>query len=164
MNKQMQVMTEMLQGYESDECLIWPYSTRGTGYGQVSIGRGKADYAHRVAYRLSKGEIPEGKLVMHSCDVKKCINPRHLLAGTNDENIRDAKMKGGMTGPLHPPVGEASGRAVLSQWKVMRIRKQHAQGVSERKLAARFNVGRTTIQKVVKGETWKHLPMAPLQQ
>ena len=50
--------------------------------------------AHRYAYELWKGDIPEGSVVMHSCDNKGCVNPAHLTAGTQQQNILDVYKRG----------------------------------------------------------------------
>ena len=50
--------------------------------------------AHRLAYKLAYGEIPTNKVICHHCDNPSCINPEHLWAGTQSENIVDAYKKG----------------------------------------------------------------------
>ena len=65
----------------------------------VNLGRdmrGKqfTTYAHRVAYVVAKGPIPAGLAVMHTCDVPPCVNPAHLVLGTQGDNIRDCCAKG----------------------------------------------------------------------
>lgn len=68
-------------------------SQRGTGYGEW---RGK--YAHRVAYEMCVGPIPEGHVVMHRCDNTLCVKPDHLLTGTQADNIADMVAKGRQRG------------------------------------------------------------------
>ena len=147
--------------WDSDECLLWPYSTRGPGYGQVPVGNGKADYTHIVAWKFANpGQvIPKGMDVMHgdTCS-RRCFNRNHLTLGTRRQNMESAKRLGRTRGPGAATAGEKNGRAVLTQAKVMRIRELSATGLSERKIAAHFDVGRTTIQRIVKRETWAHLP------
>lgn len=58
--------------------------------------RGRTDYAHRVAWQLHFGSIPEGLYVCHACDVCACVNPDHLWLGTAGDNNRDASSKGRM--------------------------------------------------------------------
>lgn len=75
-----------------DECWLWPGAPDNTGYGRAPHD-GKKDLAHRVAYVLSFGAVPEGLVVSHieSCANKMCCNPRHLEAVTQREaNLRSA--------------------------------------------------------------------------
>jgi len=57
-------------------------------YGWFSI-KGYKEYAHRASHLLFVGPIPEGKLVCHRCDVKQCVNPRHLYLGDHSTNGLD---------------------------------------------------------------------------
>jgi hypothetical protein len=73
-------------------CWLWTKYIYPTGYAQMSF-RCRQWRAHRLMYMVAKG--PVGNLhVMHSCDVRNCINPEHLSLGTNEENIHDALRKG----------------------------------------------------------------------
>jgi HNH endonuclease len=81
-----------------DAC--WPWlgartSIRPTrpGYGEL-LAWGKHAYAHRIAYHLAVGPIPEGMLVCHTCDNGLCCNPAHLFLGTARDNTRDMMAKG----------------------------------------------------------------------
>jgi hypothetical protein len=55
---------------------------------------GKQLWAHRVAWQNAHGPIPEGKLVLHKCDVGCCINPEHLYLGDYKDNARDRVQRG----------------------------------------------------------------------
>mgnify|MGYP001558340830 CR=1 FL=1 len=79
------------------EC--WPYST-AYAYGTVRW-RGHQRAAHRVAWELTYGPIPEGLLVLHRCDNRPCVNPAHLFLGTYRDNTRDYYEKA-RTGTHHP--------------------------------------------------------------
>ena len=71
----------------ADEC--WPFRTAPTHkYGQIMDGY-KPLLAHRVAYAITKGEIPDGMLVRHTCDNPPCCNPAHLVVGYPEDNSRD---------------------------------------------------------------------------
>jgi len=78
---------------KTDSCWLWTASTKNNGYGQFYINR-KPQYAHRVAWELSHGSIPKGKLVCHKCDNPKCVRPAHLFIGTQMDNVKDCIKKG----------------------------------------------------------------------
>lgn len=69
---------------KTGDCWIWTGRTE-RGYGRV----GRRGLAHRVAYEFSKGPIPEGLEIRHTCDTPPCVKPDHLVAGTHAENMRD---------------------------------------------------------------------------
>lgn len=51
--------------------------------------RWKLDYAHRVSYMEHFGPIPDGLMVRHRCHRRRCVNPEHLVLGTNSDNMKD---------------------------------------------------------------------------
>ena len=71
-----------------DECWPWGASVQPNGYGQSRLA-GKTIKAHRLAFELTYGPIPEGKHILHQCDDRLCCNPKHLKAGTHVENMAD---------------------------------------------------------------------------
>src|SRR6266568_2829528 len=96
----------------SGECWLWLGGRDRHGYGLCYLGGGRKHsrngFAHRIAYRMEHGEIPEGLDVCHHCDNPPCCRPSHLFAGDALANMRDAAAKGrtargDQTGPrLHP--------------------------------------------------------------
>lgn len=83
-----------------DDCWEWRGSRHPiTGYGRLRF-RGKQMYAHRVAYILTYGEIPNGAYILHSCDNPGCTNPKHTRAGTPADNVcdRDTRKRGNFVG------------------------------------------------------------------
>lgn len=79
-------------------CWEWDGATTGHGYGIVRHD-GQAQLAHRAAYELWVGPIPENTAVCHHCDNPLCCRPDHLFLGTKADNNRDAMQKGGARGP-----------------------------------------------------------------
>jgi len=67
------------------ECLVWTGATRHLGYGAMQF-RGKVWPAHRVAWTLEKGEIPEGVDINHKCWNPACVNVEHLEEASRQEN------------------------------------------------------------------------------
>lgn len=78
---------------KSGECWIWTASRVPWGYGKTVRNR-EETYAHRYSWEMAYGPIPDGMLVMHSCDNPPCVNPSHLLLGTPKDNMDDMRAKG----------------------------------------------------------------------
>ena len=79
--------------HKTEGCWLWTASRRRDGYGYISV-YGMMSAAHRVAWRLSYGDIPPGLFVLHHCDNKVCVRPDHLFLGTQKDNVHDAISKG----------------------------------------------------------------------
>ena len=73
---------------KSDDCWTWTGHTGRSGYGQFKL-EGSAHQAHRVAYILWIGEIPDGTVVHHKCSVRNCVRPDHLQSVTPQENTAE---------------------------------------------------------------------------
>ena len=71
---------------KGDGCWEWTGKVATTGYGRIKID-GREHGAHRVAYRLAFGEIPEGLQVHHRCENRRCVRPEHLEAVTIRTNV-----------------------------------------------------------------------------
>lgn len=132
-------------------CWEWQAGTDGKGYGKFRF-QGKRWFAHRLAYALYVGHIPETLFVLHRCDNPSCVNPNHLFLGTQKENIQDAAKKG----RLSERRGEKNTNARLTEEQVLAIRALKGK-ISQREIAALFGVARSTIDDIHSGRTWKHL-------
>lgn len=133
-----------------DDCWIWSGQKSSRGYGVINVG-GKNTYAHRIAYELSHGVIPDGMYVCHACDRKLCVNPAHLWIGTTDDNMADMVAKG------RSAHGERNGRAKLAKDDVWAIRTRYAAGETQAALAREWGLGRSTVSGIVRHQTWKHV-------
>lgn len=79
---------------ETTDCWEWTACTNNIGYGMFRWETGKMRTAHRVSYEMFKGIIPKGKIVCHTCDNPRCVNPDHLWVGTHQDNFDDMISKG----------------------------------------------------------------------
>ncbi len=115
----------------------------------------KAVGVHRLMYLERVGPIPDGMVVMHSCDVRNCCNPGHLSIGTNNDNASDMKSKGRSRGCSFP--GEANPGARLTSRDVQHIRTLCSIGTHRGYVATMYGVKLRTIDDIVTGQRWKHL-------
>ena len=91
-----QSLSERLWGkiQKTDDCWLWVARTKVNGYGRIMTIPGQYKLAHRVAWELTNGPIPNGLDCLHHCDVPACVRPEHLFLGTHRENMQDAARKG----------------------------------------------------------------------
>lgn len=130
-------------------CWIWTASVDGCGYGHIAVGgRGNSTKAHRVAHVLLKGDIPNGMIVRHKCDVPSCCNPAHLEVGSHADNRKDAVDRGRVA------LGVRHGKAKLTPNDVERIVRSPE---TERGLSKLMGIPRSTINSVRSGRAWSHL-------
>lgn len=136
------------------DCWQWRGTPNSSGYGTIRMPgrRGKTMQAHRVAYILEFGPIPEGLCVCHRCDNRLCVNPNHLFTGTNKENIQDRDTKGRCKAKGLP--GELCGRSKLKEKQVIAILNDPR---NYSQIAKSYGVARTTIMRIKLGETWAFL-------
>lgn len=126
-------------------CWLWQAGKYVKGYGMFNVGRNDGrqhtEYAHRIAYVLAKGDIPQGLVVMHSCDTPACVNPAHLSLGTQGDNIRDGVSRGRYSVPRLP-------RRKLTDAQVHEIRQSSERGC---RLAPRFGVSTALVSMIRRG-------------
>lgn len=142
----------------ADECVEYEGYRDRAGYGKRKIG-GKPRLAHRVAYceanDLSLEDIG-GKVVRHTCDNPSCINPDHLVLGTQADNMRD-KVERGRTSST---AGERSVQAKLTTEQVLAIREEYVPRCRThggRALARKYGVSQTLIRHIISRRQWTHV-------
>lgn len=124
-----------------------------TGYGLFRY-RGENKLAHRVSYELFIGPIPEGMYICHHCDRHGCINPTHLFAGTQKDNVRDMMAKG----RANQAKGENTGSAKLKEFQVLEIKRLLGTGrFTQKELGIMFNISKSVIEHINLGLKWKYL-------
>lgn len=117
------------------------------GYGLFSINNQNRP-AHRIAYTLFRGEIPQDIQVCHTCDNRACVNPDHLFLGTLQENIADKVAK------RRQAKGTTIAQHKLTEDAVREIRATLRQTSA---LAEKYGVHRTLIQQIRSGKGWGHV-------
>ena len=132
----------------SSGCWEWQNSLNDDGYGKFHL-HGRKQLAHRVSYKIYKGEIPEELCVLHSCDNPKCVNPSHLFTGSHQDNMKDMRGKG------RGNIGERHGLSVFNEKQIIEIRNLYP-SLSYQKIADIYEVNKTTIEDIVKRNTWKY--------
>ncbi|WP_157266602.1 HNH endonuclease [Azohydromonas aeria] len=138
------------------ECWRWlGFSSQGPNnsspYGVASY-EGKQWRTHRLAYRLVKGEIPEGAMVLHTCDNTLCCNPNHLYLGDHKQNMRDVAERG-----LRKNIntGEQNGRAKLTQEQADEIRALYATSSrSQQSIADEYGVSQFAVSQIVRNKRY----------
>lgn len=131
---------------KTDSCWIWTGAKNRKNYGMF-VYKGRVHMSHRVSYMEWKGEIPDGKLVCHTCDNPSCVNPDHLFVGSNQDNMDDMKSKGRQ----RFLTGENNKNSKLTWQQVREIRSSDESVLT---LAKKYGVSDVTIYYVLK-EGWK---------
>lgn len=139
-------------------CFLWLGSVSQGGYGLLQHGgrKGKHFQAHRAAWEMKNGEIPDGLWVLHKCDTPSCVNPDHLFLGTYLDNVRDMVRKGRNSAGI----GIANGGAKLTEEQVLSVMPRIRDGETLASIARYFGVGLTAIYNISAGKRWRHLKAA----
>lgn len=139
-------------------CWLWTGCLEKGGYGQLARdGHSNGiERAHRVSWEIHFGPIPKGKDVLHKCDVRKCVKPKHFFLGTNVDNVRDMVSKGRHGFGHHQ--GEAHGMAKLTAKKVRQIVRDFKRGnVTKIALGKKYGVTDVMVGRIIAKKAWVHL-------
>ena len=128
-------------------CILWMGYVNKGGYGCIKW-RGHSHLAHRVAWEITNGPIPDGLHVCHKCDVPSCINTAHIFLGTDADNTADRVRKGRSARNFN------LNGARLTPAQVLAIR---CDGRSCETLGRIYGVSHSTIHFARRGDTWRHI-------
>lgn len=131
----------------AEGCCEWQGTRDRKGYGRLTR-EGRSLYAHRHAWSLANGPIPEGSLILHKCDNPSCVCPDHLYVGNHIRNMRDAVERG------RTAKGKMHGLSKLTDGDVRMARESEE---STTALARELGVNPATLSRARRGLTWKHL-------
>jgi hypothetical protein len=137
---------------DKNGCWLWNGYVKKDGYA-YSKYRGIQKKAHAFSYQTFKGVIPKGMFVCHTCDVRHCINPKHLWIGTAKDNSIDCVKKG----RDNPPQGEKNGTSKLKDKDILNIRKEFKNGMQQKEIAKQHNISKTNVCVICNKKTWKHI-------
>ncbi len=133
---------------ETPTCWNWTGGTLPDGYGRF-YHDGEVVTAHRLAYELQRGPIPDGLHVLHHCDNPPCVRGDHLFTGTNADNVADRVAKG------RSSVREGRPNHKLTEGDVEKLRGLYAQGgTSMPKLSRKFGIVVSQVWRIIHGVQW----------
>lgn len=140
------------------DCWLWTGAIKNrSGHGVIGMGLPRAINklipAHRLSYLLFKGPIPEGLEIRHTCDVASCVNPEHLIPGTHQQNLQDARERGLLGKGRNS--GEKNGaNCKLTAEQVLAIR---GDGRSTTVLGKLYGVSSMQISLIKRKLRWDHI-------
>ena len=133
---------------QENGCWLWQ-GPIDDGYGSVNW-EGRDHRAHRIAYALTYGPIPNGLYVCHRCDVCLCVRPDHLFLGTAKDNAIDAVKK------KRNYCGERHHKAKLTLAKVIKIRANYQLGDCYAEIGRQYGVTAEMISAIIRRLSWKN--------
>jgi hypothetical protein len=135
-----------------DGCWSWRGSDNGRGYGVIGLpDPRRSAYVHRVMYEIAKGPIVDGYEVAHTCDVRNCVRPTHLVLMTHAGNVADMVSKG------RSSRGASRSNTRLTEDGVRAIRSRVAAGERRAVVAAEFGVSVAAVDLIVTRKRWVYL-------
>jgi HNH endonuclease len=136
---------------KGEGCWPWRGAVDKHGYGWCRAF-GRSAFAHRVAWRLIRGAWPMGVL-RHTCDNPICVNPSHLIDGTQRDNMRDMAIRG------RACRGEKRSK-IFRDEDIHEIRRLVGAGVTLTSIAKRYGVDASCIRKIARRTRWAHIGAA----
>lgn len=145
-------ITKLVVSEDGKDCWIWEGCIGKAGYGFIRV-KDRNLLTYRLAYSIFVEEIPEGKCVLHTCDIRACCNPDHLWVGTKKDNTQDMVSKGrNGYGSIY---GKDNYNSKLAERDIPKIRRMLGLGYSQKHIGDVFGVSDMAINHIKKGKNWK---------
>jgi hypothetical protein len=135
-------------------CWLWTGTctpgrkSAGVGYGWFRRSK-KMIYAHRASYECTHGDgSAAGLMVRHSCDLPLCVNPDHLLLGTNADNMQDMRERG------RSNKGVKNGACILSTGAVQAIKGMRDAKVPQHEIGRQFGISQSAVSLIINEKRW----------
>lgn len=139
------------QYYDKTEgCWEWNGSRDASNYGKFWMD-GKTIPAHRASFILHHQANPDGKMVLHTCDNPRCVNPDHLVLGTHRDNVRHMMERNRFL------VGEQNGSSKITADEARSIISALLAGGKVRTIARQIGRSRNLVKSIANRVTWKHI-------
>lgn len=143
-------LNKRLDNYEiitETGCWLWMGGLSGTGYGGIEE-KGKSIGTHRANYEKLVRPLNSKEVLRHTCDIRCCINPSHLIPGTTKENQEDKVRRG------RSLKGIKNSQSKLTENQVIEIYKS---GKSQRELGREYKVSSHVVFLIIHRKTWTHV-------
>lgn len=132
-------------------CWEWQGARHRQGYGNFPYKR-SVHLAHRISWKLFKGEIPINMKVCHKCDNPPCVNPDHLFLGYQKDNVNDMfkKQRKDHKGEKHP-------RVKLTKQQILEIRDLLNRGITQEIICSKYGITNSHVGSIKHRRTWKDI-------
>ena len=127
----------------------WLFRNNAADYGSMRGDDGRNVTAHRFSYEIHKGPIPRGMYVCHTCDVRGCVNPDHLYAGTHEDNVRDIVER--KRHRSDKKMADEASRRALGQERAEALKADYSNGFTQSQLAKKYGVSQSTVSATIRG-------------
>lgn len=129
---------------KTNKCWLWQRCVNSSGYGYIKINR-RGLSSHRVSFAITHGRMPTGVL-RHTCDVRRCVRPSHLIDGSTLENVADMIARG------RARFNHSNRPRKLSDRDLIRIHKFARAGQTTRQISRKLKVSQPLIVQVLNGQ------------